>query len=42
MEILMELTTDDINTDGEVSVFAVVEQILMVANPDVIYRMCNY
>ena len=33
----MELTTDDINSDGEVSVFVVVEQILMVANPDAIY-----
>ena len=42
MEILMELTTDDINSDGEVSVFVVVEQILMVANPDVIYELCNY
>ena len=31
-----------LNSDGEVSVFAVVEQILMVANPDVVYWMCIY
>ena len=35
----MELSADGINTDGEVSLFVVVEQILMVANPDVIYEL---